>query len=269
MLKPGILATQTVSTMPLEWFSCDDRDGSICSGWKSLLLFGADEQRVNQSKQHSSSSYAALTFAVLTWAWAAPLTSDGFFCWWRTHVLLVPVLFEDLDHGLTWPAATQRDTREPGHREQIHLKCLPSEHWSVWASSTFKLGVDLLRELEFIESFPQGSYVVRICILNWVGKKNKHCGNLRCSCFHCTSDFQRISKSLAGDVWRVWHCDPQQLLCCFSYSETFWLIFNIIRSLQRPTRHADSEEPGPSPPAAFTSFSSLAPFYRWSKHTSY
>lgn len=127
MLKPGILATQSVSTMPLEWFSRDDRDGSICTGWKRLLLFGADKQMVNQqrapqSKQHSSSSYAARTFAVLTWAWTAPLTSDGFFCWWRTHVLLVPVLFEDLDHGLTWPAATQRDRREPGHREQIHHK---------------------------------------------------------------------------------------------------------------------------------------------------
>lgn len=32
MLKAGILATQSVSTMLLEWFSCDDRDGSICTG---------------------------------------------------------------------------------------------------------------------------------------------------------------------------------------------------------------------------------------------
>lgn len=32
------------------------------------------------------------------------LTSDGFLCWWRTHVLLVPVFLDDLDHEVTWPA---------------------------------------------------------------------------------------------------------------------------------------------------------------------
>lgn len=30
--QPGILATQTVSAMLLKWFSCDDRNGSICTG---------------------------------------------------------------------------------------------------------------------------------------------------------------------------------------------------------------------------------------------
>lgn len=29
------------------------------------------------------------------------LTSDGFLCWWRTHVLLVPMFFDDLDHDVT------------------------------------------------------------------------------------------------------------------------------------------------------------------------
>lgn len=75
----------------------------------------------------------------------------------------------------------------------------------------------MMRELEFIESFPQGSYIARNYFFLTGLREKKHSGNLRCSCFHCTANFQRISKNLAGDVWRVWQCDPQRLLWCFSF----------------------------------------------------
>lgn len=89
----------------------NDKNRSDVGEWPAATTNIFHRQQWNEAKTVEVETKHTLFHCVQWNSHCDRLTSDGFLCWWRTHVLLVPVFLDDLDHEVTWPGEEEERKR--------------------------------------------------------------------------------------------------------------------------------------------------------------